>query len=301
MTDGGGGAGGDAGSEPVVDAGTRDAGSMTSEDAGVSDGGGGGVVDAGTCTAKNCGGCCRGAVCLLGQSSEACGAQGAACITCGGGLICSTSGVCEVPSCSAANCPDGCCSGTACIPSSAFACGLKGAVCVGCTSTQVCDQGTCVNPTCGVSSCPGCCQNNTCVSPVEPKACGFSGNQCTRCAEGQSCGSGTCGSTGNRYAGSPCAVKADCQIGGVFGGCNTGSEWPGGYCQDTCYVLGCHVPDVCSDNKCYERCDAPRAGQSTCRGGYLCDSTDAGVGVCVPDCHHRSCASGVCTSRGYCE
>ena len=96
-------------------------------------------------------------------------------------------------------------------------------------------------------------------------------------------------------------MKGDCQVGGVFGGCNTGSEWPGGYCQDTCFVLGCHVPDVCSDNKCYERCDSPRAGQSTCRGGYVCDSTDAGVGVCVPDCHHRGCAAGVCNSAGFCE
>lgn len=293
--------GGDAGSEPFVDAGARDAGSATREDAGVTDGGSGEVVDAGTCTSKNCGGCCSGSTCLLGQSSEACGSQGSACIACGGGLQCSSSGSCQAPSCSASNCPDGCCSGTACLSPSSFACGLNGSMCIGCNAGQVCDRGSCVSPTCGVSSCPGCCQNNTCVSPVEPKACGFSGNQCTQCAEGQSCGNGTCGSTGNRYAGSPCAVKADCQVGGVLGGCNTGSEWPGGYCQDTCFVLGCHVPDVCSDNKCYERCGAPRGGQSTCRGGYLCDATDAGVGVCVPDCYHRACATGLCNSQGYCQ
>jgi len=298
------------------DAGASDAGGQfdggvelndagTSSDAGATSDAGA-VADAGPtgCTVNNCDGCCDGNVCRRGDSAASCGEHGAACIQCGDGLSCA-GGSCHLPSCSPSSCPDGCCQNNVCLTPSSSACGTAGQVCTACTDGKVCEQGACVNKTCGLTTCPGCCENNSCVSPTRPNACGFSGNACSNCADGQSCGNGTCGSSGSRYAGSPCTAKDDCQISGVFGGCNTGSEWPGGYCQDTCYVLSCHSPDLCVNNNCYERCATPRQGQNTCRGGYVCDSSqsDGGLrepGRCVPDCHHRGCTSGSCNSQGYC-
>ena len=293
----------------VTDGGSPDAGAA---DAGVSDAGvttdAGAPVDAGipppSCTSSNCDGCCSGTVCRRGDSAGFCGVHGAVCIECGDGLTCN-GGACQLPACSPSSCPNGCCQNNLCVTPSSTACGTAGQICAACTDGKVCEQGTCVNKTCGLTTCPGCCENNSCVSPVRPNACGFSGNACTNCADGQSCGNGTCGLTGNRYAGSPCTKKDDCQISGVFGGCNSGSEWPGGYCQDTCYLLPCHSPDLCVNNSCYERCAKPRQGQDTCRGGYVCESSqsDGGLsepGRCVPDCHHRGCTVGSCNSEGYC-
>lgn len=287
-----------------VDSGVADSGVA---DSGVADSGTT-VVDAGpgpSCSPSNCDGCCNGNVCQRGDSTTMCGAHGNACIQCGDGLICSD-GSCKIPSCSSSSCPNGCCQNNLCVTPTQGACGTGGQICAACAGGQVCDQGHCATATCGLTSCNGCCQNNTCVSPTRPNACGFSGNACTNCAEGQSCGNGSCGLTGNRYAGSPCTEKADCQIGGTFGNCNTGSQWPGGYCQDTCFILSCHSPDLCIDNNCYERCDRPRQGQDTCRGGYLCESSqpDGGLaepGRCVPDCFHRACSSGICDAQGYCS
>ncbi len=308
----------DSGAEPIDAGGVFDAGVNVVDAGGVFDAGtvvdaGGNVVDAGvvdagigpSCSPVNCEGCCNGSVCQRGDSATMCGAQGSACIECGVGLSC-LDGSCKIPSCSSANCPNGCCQNNVCVTPTPSACGTVGQICAVCPGGQVCDQGHCASATCGLTTCNGCCENNTCVSPTRPNACGFSGNVCTSCADGQSCGNGSCGLTGNRYAGSPCTEKADCQIGGTFGGCNTGSQWPGGYCQDTCFILSCHSPDLCIDNNCYERCDKPRQGQDTCRGGYVCESSqpDGGLaepGRCVPDCFHRACSSGSCNAQGYCS
>ncbi len=231
-----------------------------------------------------------------------------ACVVCGTGSSC-LGGVC-VATCSPQGCPNGCCSGNTCIPSSSAACGINGQQCLTCSSSQACQNGACVTATCGLTTCPGCCRNNTCVSPVIPSACGFSGNSCSNCAQGQACSGGLCSSAPTTtYAGSPCAQNADCTIGGVFGACNTAAAgWPGGYCQDTCVVLGCNGTDVCLSQNCWERCPDPRAGQSTCRLGYVCGGlvqTDGGAityGICKPDCHlpGAGCTSGTCSALGYC-
>lgn len=152
----------------------------------------------------------------------------------------------------------------------------------------------------------GCCATNQCRTPI-PAACGTNGNVCTACTQGQSCFNGSCGTNGNTYAGSPCTLDTQCTLGGVFGHCRTGPAWPGGYCQDTCYLLSCSGNDVCISNDCYERCPGPGAGQSTCRGGYVCGrlvSGDGGTvtyGICEPDCRVAGCSSGTCGALGYCQ
>ena len=103
-------------------------------------------------------------------------------------------------------------------------------------------------------------------------------------------------------------MKTDCTIGGVFGTCNTGTKWPGGYCQDTCYLYSCTGSDVCLNQDCWKRCNNPRQGQSSCRLGYVCGglvAADGGTlsyGICQPDCHlpAAGCTSGTCGSLGYC-
>lgn len=161
-------------------------------------------------------------------------------------------------------------------------------------------------------TCPGCCENNACVNPVRPRSCGFSGNACTNCAQGLACSNGQCSSAPtNRYAGSPCAQNTDCNLGGFVGACNTAAMgWPGGYCQDTCFVLGCNGTDLCLSDACWERCPNPGQGQSTCRGGYACkplistDGGSVGYGFCGRDCHLPgfTCAAGAtCNAQGYCS
>jgi len=129
------------------------------------------------------------------------------------------------------------------------------------------------------------------------------------CALGQACNQGLCSTLPtDRFAGSPCQAKTDCDLGDFLGKCNTGTAWPGGYCQDTCIVLGCKSNDVCVANDCWERCPAPKAGQSTCRNGYVCGALvqgDGGTltyGICEPDCHlpGAGCTSGTCNAQGYC-
>ncbi len=71
------------------DGGGGGAGGGTGTGGGVGAGGG-----AGACTAANCGGCCDAqGVCVAGRGDAACGAQGAACISCGSGTFCQA-GVC---------------------------------------------------------------------------------------------------------------------------------------------------------------------------------------------------------------
>ena len=86
-----------------------------------------------------------------------------------------------------------------------------------------------------------------------------------RCGDLRGSHSGLCdfNPTPGGGAGSPCQVKADCTIGGVFGACNVGSSWPGGYCQDTCLVLNCNGTEVCLSQNCWERCPGPRTGQNS--------------------------------------
>ena len=130
---------------------------------------------------------------------------------------------------------------------------------------------------------------------------------CAACTPGQACTAGQCSFVGDTYAGSPCATNNDCTIGGLTGGCLTGNSWPGGYCQDTCFILSCSSTDVCISNDCWERCPGPRLGQSTCRGGYVCgalvlpDGGSPGYGICRPSCAYAGCPQGTCGALGYCQ
>jgi len=165
-------------------------------------------------------------------------------------------------------------------------------------SAGMCSPQTCTS---------GCCSNNACRTPPIPAACGRNGNVCVACPQGQACSAGQCGYTGNRLAGSPCATNNDCTLGGVFGTCRTGNSWPGGYCQDTCYLLSCAGTDVCISQDCWERCPSPSTGQSTCRGGYVClplvlsDGGTPSYGICVPSCQVAGCQQGTCRPSGYCQ
>lgn len=63
-----------------------DGGLAPGADAGHDAGPGGGTADAGSCEAHTCSGCCRGTICLPGDTPAACGLQGQACFACPGGL-----------------------------------------------------------------------------------------------------------------------------------------------------------------------------------------------------------------------
>ena len=89
-----------------------------------------------------CSGCCQGGSCVAGNTPQACGTGGKACVACSPGATC-VSGACVSPSCGPGNCA-GCCQGTLCITSTgASACGKGGATCTTCKSYESCQGGAC--------------------------------------------------------------------------------------------------------------------------------------------------------------
>jgi hypothetical protein len=158
----------------------------------------------GTCNDRPCGpgtcpgGCCSNGNCVDGQSASACGANGAACQTCGPGEFCSESMCQPGTPCSPANCA-GCCGGTdgnTCVAGSDDgACGLGGYVCQNCSQFgRACVNGACVVPVaCSPSTCKGCCYGNICAEGDQTFLCGTGGGTCADCtAQGQQCVTGAC-------------------------------------------------------------------------------------------------------------
>ncbi len=152
----------------------------------------------GTCTDQACGpktcpaGCCTAAgECVYGESPTACGQNGAACVDCGGSMIC-VGGTCMVGTpCTPQNCA-GCCGGqtgnTCLAGTDDGACGTGGFICQNCaTFKQTCTMGSCGVP-CSPSTCPGCCYGAICAQGDQAQYCGSGGATCSDCAmNGKSC------------------------------------------------------------------------------------------------------------------
>lgn len=142
-----------------------------------------------TCTSKNCAGCCRDDLCLVGDAKEACGTGGVACETCSGTSTCEGS-ACKAP-CGPDNCA-GCCDNNVCLEGFAKeACGKAGSTCKVCAAAFVCSEQTCIDTSCK-ATCAGCCSGSTCLTGGGATSCGKSGNACVDCGRGRTCGQGTC-------------------------------------------------------------------------------------------------------------
>ncbi len=142
-----------------------------------------------TCTSKNCAGCCRDDLCLLGDTKAACGVGGASCETCSGAAACEAN-ACKAP-CGPDTCA-GCCQGNVCVDGNAKdACGKAGAACAKCGASFVSAEQTCVDTSCK-ATCNGCCSGSTCLGGTAAGACGKSGNACVDCGKGRTCSAAGC-------------------------------------------------------------------------------------------------------------
>lgn len=154
--------------------------------------------DVNDCNPNTCNGCCIGNLCVGGNDTTACGANGAECTNCAGAnQVCEANAcVAGAPKCSAANC-NGCCSGDVCVVGTdPLKCGANGQACTACGAAQVCSSngpqagGACEaqNPQCNPGNCNGCCDGNRCRQGANQRACGQAGVACRDCAaEGSTC------------------------------------------------------------------------------------------------------------------
>lgn len=271
--------------------------------------GGGPTCDAGqrclggecVCDNVSCEGCCRGTMCLPGDSSTACGTGGLTCNECGAGDTCDD-GVCS--GCTATTCPDGCCSGSTCNPMGIDSCGLGGVACtpcdmlradrcVGgscmcgdgdpCSSGQRCVAGLCI---CDQTSCPaGCCEGAECrVRTAE--TCGVAGSTCVACSPTIANG---------------CSATGTCQC-GSGSACGSGQRCLGGncVCDSTSCPTGCCAGNVCRVRS-LTAC-GPEGGMCTACDSLAADGCSAG-GTCQcgggPPCDAgQRCDGGVCVCDG---
>ncbi|MBK7857674.1 MAG: S8 family peptidase [Archangiaceae bacterium] len=101
--------------------------------------------------------------------------------------------------------------------------------------------------------------------------------------------------------GAACADDGPC----APGVCGTG--FPGGYCTQDCSSAACPLGARCVSGAdfafCLASCSGVRAGQSDCRGGYVCEDDGTGSGVCIPACTgDAACEPSTCDlSTGYCR
>lgn len=107
--------------------------------------------------------------------------------------------------------------------------------------------------------------------------------------------------SGGSTVGMACADDSACGSGGA---CLT--SWPQGYCSRECGTAACPVGAKCIDfttvQACLATCAGPRTGQSSCRGGFVCEDDGTGAGVCLPACtSDPDCAPSTCNvGTGYC-
>ncbi len=198
------------------------------------------------CT-KNCegglpchGGCCQASLCVAGESEDACGSSGGACVRCGDGAPSCSGGAC-VTACvpGLVGAPRVCGSGFCCDAQSKCAaiansvCAPSGSSCVDCTTTperpaclpdgtcgctraQDCPTGqACMGGLCGTScsvKAPcngGCCDFTKCVVGRASGSCGSSGQTCTPCILANPSGRACIFDGNNAFCG--CNINADCQ------------------------------------------------------------------------------------------
>jgi hypothetical protein len=261
------------------------------------------------CTPDSCpNGCCVGTSCVTGDSANACGRGGGACLDCGGTAC--DGGVCAMALCNASNCASGCCSGASCFGgNSGASCGIGGNACTQCGLNEICDGGTCVS-SCNASSCDGgCCdRNGACQPGNDPSMCGIGGVGCNNCGT-NACTLGVCTGGGCGPAncvgccdGGTCITAIDSSACGLGGNacldCGT-NPCANGACV-TCSAAncdgGCCSGGVCQPGTVVNACGTGGATCQSCGGGNSCDA-----GVCVVACNANSCGMGCCDSTGMCQ
>jgi hypothetical protein len=297
----------------------------------------------GSCGPSNCAGCCTGttttSVCVLPTTRNNCGASGAVCQSC------STGQVCEGGRCVALGdagvlgrgCgDDGDCSA------------LGTGVCKKMTASQRDDYvgGYCTKD-CQVDS--DCGASGVCVE-VDPRFGESGRFCWSRCDSRIDCRAPDyeCYSLGNNRrgcwisplpdfdAGTPadkvgiaCTQDSECSNPPDDGVClpptlpdGGASPFVGGYCTAPCVdashcstdggatCVAIVVGGAVAGAACMHTCEAPQAGPSSCRTGYLCRGlrqADGGLaprGVCYPSCLNQgaACPTGTtCQTSGYCQ
>jgi hypothetical protein len=147
------------------------------------------TVGPGKCE-DNCNGCCDNGSCMPGNTDEACGVGGTACLACGAENYCGASGCEPIPTEDCGSTCDGCCSENLCLPGTTNGnCGIGGEECIPCPMGFACQAGACeeeAQQECW-EFCPGCCMNGSCWSGDKNYACGLNGVECMTCGDGELC------------------------------------------------------------------------------------------------------------------
>lgn len=152
------------------------------------------TVGPGKCE-DNCNGCCVDGKCMPGNTKEACGVSGEACVACGNDQFCGDSGCETIPTEECATTCDGCCMDNVCQPGTKNnACGVGGEECIPCTQGFTCKAGVCeeeMQQDCE-DFCAGCCLNDSCWAGDKNYACGSAGMECVSCSDGELCINSNC-------------------------------------------------------------------------------------------------------------
>lgn len=247
---------------------------------------------------------CQGCVgpagdCVTTPTAQACGKNGAACVSCDPVMAnaCSSAGACACGArapCSAALGADRCENGEC-------RCGTAPA----CAAGQECVAQTCQ---CTPTSCPGgCCQANTCVTAPSSSACGTGGRACLDCG-GSACNGGLCAMSACNPTTCPtgCCLGAACITSQTNVACGTGAvaceSCGAGTCDAGACVGGCS-PATCPGGCCAGGACQPGTAPGACgTGGVACLSCPgACVGQkCEGGCGPATCPLGCCQG-GACQ
>ncbi len=186
----GGGSGGNGGSSSAGGSGATGGGSGAT-------GGGSGTAGGTVLTcAQSCAGCCSAGACQPGNTTAACGRQGATCAACTGSQTCNAQSECIDTTCA------GCVAAGACVAAGSQTntqCGSGGISCIDCSANGgTCDAGSCAGGTCA-----GCRdQQGRCQPGSTNGACGSAGAACAACGTGTVCRNGACEMIGGTGGGS---------------------------------------------------------------------------------------------------
>lgn len=245
-----------------------------------------------------------------GNSLNACGSNGGACVDCvaAGFDTCDPdTHSCErsITSCDQGSCPNGCCltttNGLFCVDGTEpTACGGNATTCTDCTqggAGGTCDPTTqqCVTATCDPSTCSGCCTSTgECHTGTDQTVCGNFGGLCEDCtASGGSCETADAGAGGECVTTPPTCTATSCAGGCCVGpdtcvmpdgdtSCGTGGEQcenctgEGKTCQNhVCATIPCAQTCATSNGCC--------ASDGTCHGGFLSTACGEDGNACV-DC-----------------
>jgi hypothetical protein len=241
--------------------------------------GGGVCTKSAKCGPQNCPGCCQGDTCIATWTSNACGTNGEACVTCAAGDLCKGSCIHQQPTCDSTDCV-GCCAGAGsfCTPGTADnACGIGGQLCQSCQPSQ--GQGQCAPQldgggicnsvqSCSPLNCSGCCDGKVCRPGNTLAQCGANGAVCVVCSAGQQC-------VAAAPQGGSCQSSPACTAGACVGCCQGNSCVNGGddticgndghVCQD-CTAFG----QICFQGACVDPYGCSPATCPGCCIGALC-------------------------------